>query len=52
MAHLGFKKLSSMLAAKGIKNPGGLAHNIGVKKYGKKLMSLHKKLKESQAKKK
>ena len=33
--YVGFKKLSGELAAKGAKNPGGLAAWIGRKKYGK-----------------
>ena len=33
-----FKKLEKQLAAKGAKNPGGLAKYIGDKKYGKKAM--------------
>lgn len=32
---VGFKKLKSKLAKKGIKNPGGLAYEIGARKYGK-----------------
>ena len=34
--HIGFKKLSSELEKKGVKNPSGLAASIGRKKYGKK----------------
>lgn len=34
MAHIGFKKLEAALAAKGARNPGGLARYIGRKKYG------------------
>jgi hypothetical protein len=33
-----FKKLTAKLAAKGAKNPKGLAAYIGRKKYGKKKM--------------
>lgn len=33
--HIGFRKLRAQLAAKGARNPGGLAYKIGVKKYGK-----------------
>ena len=37
MSYIGFKKLKAKLARrKGIYSPGGLAHAIGVKKYGKK----------------
>lgn len=36
MAYVGFDKLKSKLAGKGIKNPGGLAASIGRSKYGKK----------------
>ena len=35
MSYTGFDKLKSMLAGKGVKNPGGLAASIGRKKYGK-----------------
>lgn len=35
MAYIGFKKLKAQLAAKGARNPGGLAAKIGRKKYGK-----------------
>lgn len=33
--HIGFQKLKGELAAKGDRNPGGLARYIGEKKYGK-----------------
>lgn len=33
MAHIGFKKLTDELAAKGAANPAGLAAYIGKKKY-------------------
>ena len=33
--HIGFKKLQAKLAAQGVRNPGGLAYKIGVRKYGK-----------------
>lgn len=36
MAYVGFEKLKKQLAAKGAKNPAGLAAHIGRKKYGKK----------------
>lgn len=35
MAKIGFKKLKAQLAAKGARNPGGLAASIGRKKYGR-----------------
>lgn len=35
-----FSVLEGKLAKKGIKNPGGLAYKIGVKKYGKKGMAM------------
>lgn len=34
MAHIGFDKLEAALAAKGARNPAGLARYIGQKKYG------------------
>lgn len=34
---MGFSKLKSSLAGKGIKNPGALASSIGRKKYSKPL---------------
>lgn len=39
MAYYGFKKLTAKLAAKGARNPKGLAAYIGRKKYGKKGMT-------------
>lgn len=33
--HVGFRKLKKQLAAKGARNPGGLARYIGQRKYGK-----------------
>ena len=33
--HVGFARLKRKLAAKGLRNPGGAAYKIGVKKYGK-----------------
>lgn len=36
MAYVGFDNLKKKLAAKGIKNPGGLAAKIGRAKYGAK----------------
>lgn len=35
MAHVGFDKLEAALAAKGARNPAGLARYIGQKKYGR-----------------
>lgn len=35
MAYVGFKKLTSELAKKGVKDPKALAAAIGRKKYGK-----------------
>lgn len=32
---IGFKKLKGELAAKGVRDPGGLAATIGRKKYGR-----------------
>lgn len=34
-----FSKLKGKLSRKGVRNPGGLAYYIGVKKYGKKAMA-------------
>lgn len=36
---IGFVKLKAQLAAKGVRNPGGLAATIGRKKYGKVAMA-------------
>lgn len=33
--HIGFKRLKGQLARKGVRDPGGLAYRIGVRKYGK-----------------
>ncbi len=35
MAYVGFDKLKSKLAGKGVNNPGAVAASIGRKKYGK-----------------
>lgn len=35
MAYVGFKKLKRQLARKGVRNPGGVAYKIGVRKYGR-----------------
>lgn len=37
--YLGFAKLEKKLAAKGAKNPAGMAASIGRKKYGEKTFS-------------
>jgi len=34
-----FNQLASKLAARGVRNPRGLAYSIGAKKYGRKTMA-------------
>lgn len=41
MAHIGFKKLSGILANKGVRNPNAVAASIGAKKYGRKSLEKH-----------